>query len=152
LRNRGVHSSAPAIRSNEERRDGRQHDSKSEHAFVFERDRHSEIEAGYALAGILVIDFPKPKRRGDVPGRAKRLANPIIQFLAKMAGHLPSDATVFGWKNGIKPPNADDITENGAVMEAWAEKRVWIAVRVSKDGRFPADSYMKRELGFVSEH
>lgn len=105
--------------------------------FVFERDRHSEIEAGYVLAGVLVIDFPKPKRR-HLSGRAQKMANTIILYLSRMAeaGQLRHDAIVYGWKNGLKPPNADDITKNEAVMKAWVEKRAWIGVRASKDGRW----------------
>jgi hypothetical protein len=106
--------------------------------FVFERDRHSEIEAGHALAGILIIDFPNPGR-GHVPDRAQQMANPIIQLLTKMAadGQLPHDAIVYGWKDGTKPPNADDITENHAAMKAWAEKRFGIGVR-GKRRAFPS--------------
>ena len=117
--------------------------------FVFERHHDIELE-GYALAGVLIIDFPKSKRR--VPDRAQRIATPIIQQLIMMvrAGQLPHDAIVYGWKNGIKPPNADDITENDVVMEAWAEKRVCIGVRASTDGRFPVDSHMLQQMGLAA--
>ena len=117
--------------------------------FVFERHHDIELE-GYALGGVLIIDFPKSK--GRVPDRAQRIATPIIQQLIMMvrAGQLPHDAIVYGWKNGIKPPNADDITENDVVMEAWAEKRVCIGVRASPDGRFPVDSHMLQQMGLAT--
>jgi len=117
--------------------------------FVFERHHDIELE-GYALGGVLIIDFPKSK--GRVPDRAQRIATPIIQQLIMMvrAGQLPHDAIVYGWKNGIKPPNADDITENDVVMEAWAEKRVCIGVRASPDGRFPVDSHMLQQMGLAA--
>jgi len=117
--------------------------------FVFERHHDLELE-GYALAGVLIIDFPKSKRR--VPDRAQRMANPIILHLSKMAqaGQLPHDAIVYGWKNGIKPPNADDITENDVVIKAWADKRVCIGVRASTDGRFPVDSHMLQQMGLAA--
>ena len=117
--------------------------------FVFERHHDIELE-GYALGGVLIIDFPKSK--GRVPDRAQRIATPIIQQLIMMvrAGQLPHDAIVYGWKNGIKPPNADDITENDVVMEAWADKRVCIGVRASPDGHFPVDSHMLQQMGLAA--
>ena len=113
--------------------------------FVFERHHDIELE-GYALAGLLIIDFPKSKRR--VPDRA----TPIIQQLVMMvrAGQLPYDAIVYGWKNDICPPNSDAITENEAVMKAWADKRVCIGVRASPDGRFPVDSHMLQQMGLAA--
>jgi hypothetical protein len=119
--------------------------------FVFERDSGVEIEAGYALAGILVIDFPKQKDR-DVPERAQQMATPIIQLLAKLASRLPYNAAVYGWKNGIKPPNADELTDDESLMNAWAKNRVGIGVRVSKDGDLPVDSSMKRAVDSQPPH
>jgi hypothetical protein len=117
--------------------------------FVFERHHDIELE-GYALAGVLIIDFPKSKRR--VPDRAQRMANPIILHLIMMvrAGQLPYDAKVYGWKDDIWPPNSDEITENKAVIKAWADKRVCIGVRASTDGRFPVDSHMLQQMGLAA--
>jgi len=115
--------------------------------FVFERHHDIELE-GYALAGVLIIDFPKSKRR--VAGRAQRIATPIILIMMLRAGQLPYDAKVYGWKDDIWPPNSDEITENEAVMKAWADKRTCIGVRANTDGRFSVDSHMLQQMGLAA--
>jgi hypothetical protein len=90
-------------------------------AFVFERRRHVEQEAGFILAGQLIVDIPK----GTKPkGRHKRMIAKIVQQLTAEAqsGHMPVDALVFGWRGGLKPPNAVD-THDDEMMSDWVESR-----------------------------
>ena len=74
-------------------------------AFVFERRSHVELEAGFVLADQLIVDIPK----GTKPKvRHQRMVNKIIQRLTAEAqsGRMPTDALIFGWDGGVKPPNA----------------------------------------------
>jgi hypothetical protein len=95
--------------------------------FVFFRRREVEIEIGYTLAGLLIVDLPqgkKPKLRDE------RMITEIIQRICAQSKHLPDDAEIYGWPSVPKPPNADEITDNDELMSAWAETRLKIEVRV----------------------
>jgi hypothetical protein len=123
-------------------------------AFVFERSRHVELEAGFVLAGQLIVDIPK----GKLKGRHKRIVQGIIQRLTTEArsGRMPTDALVFGWhgaaklaKEGLaRPPNAVD-TSNDEIMSAWAARSIVCAVRVDprNDGLMRFDSDVLRQMG-----
>jgi hypothetical protein len=118
--------------------------------FVFERHRDIELEAGYVLAGILVVDLPKPDRMSaKVRAEAQQMTSEIILQLSKMAasGYMPEDAKIFCWKDGKDRP--DEITEDAELMRAWRNDRLCIGVRTSKDGKFAADSGMMQAAGLM---
>jgi hypothetical protein len=65
--------------------------------FVFERRRDVELEAGYILAGDLVVNIPKPKPSDEIPAQAQRMTAAIIQKLIGMfeSGRIPDDAILY---------------------------------------------------------
>ena len=124
-------------------------------AFVFARRRDIELESSLVLAGRLFLDEPKPTGE-DVPDRVKRMTTDIIQQLTAMvrSGRMPDYAVTYGWPGGRRPPNADDITGNDALMATWARDRLTIEVRVDprNDGVVRVDSDIMRQIGRVNEH
>jgi len=114
--------------------------------FVFERLRHIEIEAGYILAGTLIVDIPKGK---SLNKRRQRRVNQILQMLTDMvqSGQMPNDAMIYCWPPGQTPTNADAITDDESLMTQWVKTRMAIGVRAGNDG-FRADSDMMRQLGY----
>ena len=117
--------------------------------FVFARRSHAEREAGFALAGQLIVDIPK----GTKPkGRHKRMVTKIVQQLTAEAqsGRMPVDALVFGWHGGTRPPNAVD-TSNDQIMGAWAARSTVIVVRIDSrnDGLMHFDSELLRQAGLA---
>ena len=124
-------------------------------AFVFARRRDIELESGFVLAGRLFLDEPKPIGQ-DTPDRVKRMTADIIQQLTAMArsGRMPDYAVTYGWPGGRRPPNADDIRGNDALLAAWARDRLTIEVRVDprNDGVVRVDSDTMRQIGLVNEH
>lgn len=110
--------------------------------FVFERSRDIELEAGFILAGSLVIDEPKPVKGEHPPEQVTEAANAIIQKLTEMAQSalLPDDAIIYGWRDGLKPVNAVD---NDELIAAWAKERICIAVRID----LRTDGHLR--LGFI---
>ena len=108
-------------------------------AFMFERRSHVEHEAGFILAGQLVVDLPKGTEPTE---RHKRMVQDIINQLTAEArsGFMPADAVVCGWHGGTKPPNAVDTnidTNDDKIIRAWIERSLTIGVRV--DPRPPSD-------------
>src|SRR5262249_14554708 len=118
--------------------------------FVFARRRDIELESGFVLAGCLFLDGPKPTGE-DRRGRVKRMTADIIQQLTAMArsGRMPDYAVIYGSPDGRRPPNADDITGNNALMAAWARDGLTIEVRVDprNDGVVRVDSNIMRQIG-----
>jgi hypothetical protein len=120
-------------------------------AFVFDRRRHVELEAGFLLAGQLFVDIPK----GKLKGRDERFIHKIIQRLtanARSGLMQPTDALIVGWRGGVKPPNAADITDD-KLMGAWAARSIEVVVRVDprpphKDGPRP-DSDLLAQMGIL---
>jgi hypothetical protein len=119
-------------------------------AFAFQRRHHVELEAGFILAGQLIVDIPKTKKPKK---HQRRMVMKIIQQLTAEAqsGRMPLDGLIFGWHGGVKPPNAVD-TNDDAIMSAWADRSTIIAVRVdprppSKDGpRLDSDALAQMGL------
>jgi hypothetical protein len=115
--------------------------------FIFRRRHDIELEARFTLAGILIIDVPKQLK---LKRRRQRMLTDIIQQLTHRAqsGQMPDDAIVFGWRNGCRPPNADDITSNNELIASWAKDRLSIVVRVDprNAGLLRIDSDMARQL------
>jgi hypothetical protein len=115
--------------------------------FIFERRHDIELEAGFILAGRLIIDLPKQLK---LKRRQQRMLTDIIQQLTHRAqsGQMPDDAIVLGWRDGYRPPNADDNISNDELMASWAKDRLTIAVRVDprKAGLLRIDSDMARQL------
>jgi hypothetical protein len=98
-------------------------------AFAFGRRRQIEIETGLTLAGRLVVDLPKGKK---LKQRDQRMISEILNMLnaERMSGRMSDDAIIYGWRDGVRPPNADEILGNDELMSAWAKTRVTIEVRV----------------------
>jgi hypothetical protein len=117
-------------------------------AFVFWRRRNIELEEGFILAGRLFMDIP---RRAKLKGADRRMIATIVRKLTEKAqsDQMPDDAIVYGWGDGLRPPNADAITSNNEVMAAWARNRLVIEVRVDprSDGLMRVDSDLARQLG-----
>jgi hypothetical protein len=122
-------------------------------SFVFGRRRDVELEAGFILAGNLVIDI---LGRAKLKGRYKRMIQDIIGDLTKMvtAGQMPDDAMIYGWPKDGRPANADAITGNDEIMAEWARDRLHIVGRVDPqdDGSLRLDSDIAKRLGLVSVH
>jgi hypothetical protein len=123
-------------------------------SFVFGRRRDIEIEAGFTLAGDLIIDVPKQTK---IKKRHKRMFESIVKDLIKMAvaGQMPDDAMVYGWPDGERPANADAITDNDEIMAEWARTRHHVVVRVDPrkdDGSLHLDSDIAKRLGLISVH
>jgi hypothetical protein len=97
--------------------------------FVFGRRRQIETETGLTLAGILIVDLPKrkkPKRRDQ-----RMIANIVEGITAEVKSGLPDDAILYGWADGVRPPNADEIIGNDELMWGLAKTRITIEVRIS---------------------
>lgn len=96
-------------------------------AFVFERQRHFEIEAGFVLAGHLVVDLPE----GGPPSDEQAVVGPVVIGLVEWVatGKMPDDALIFAWWGGCKPLNAVDTTDH-ALMSAWAARSLGIILRI----------------------
>jgi hypothetical protein len=122
--------------------------------FAFEREHQVELENGFILAGHLIVDIPK-----DARGESdQRLVANIVHQLKTHAesGQMPKDALVFGWRDGAKPANAVDTTDD-AIMEAWAKRSLGIIVRIDprrNDGflRIDADALALIEKHDETEH
>jgi hypothetical protein len=122
-------------------------------AFVFHRRRHVELEAGFILAGQLIVDIPKTKKPKE---RDRRMVMKIIQQLTAEAqsGRMPIDGLIFGWHGGVKPPNAVD-TNDDAIMSAWADRSMIIGVRVDprpNDGSLRLDSDALAQMGLLKHN
>jgi hypothetical protein len=125
-------------------------------AFIFGRRRDIELEAGFVLAGSLIVDIPKRAKAAKLKRRHERMITNIVEQLIDMArsGQMPDDAIIFGWPRGIRPTNADDIVDNDKLMAAWARERIQIAIRIDprNDGLIRMDSDIARQIGLTQEH
>jgi hypothetical protein len=121
---------------------------------VFVFDRRSDIECAndFLLAGQLIVDIPKYK---ELQRRDQQLIIEIIQELTKaaMLGQLPADTLAIGWLGGCRPANAVD-TDNDAVVTAWAQDRLTIALRIprSLDELVRIDDDVLMQMGLVKRH
>jgi hypothetical protein len=98
--------------------------------FVFGRRPDIEREAGFDLAGQLVVDIPKGRAHKK---RNQKLIQEICWGLQQMAAagrisERPGDL-VIAWPNGRKPDDAADVADD-EVMAAWAERSTVIGLRV----------------------
>jgi hypothetical protein len=118
--------------------------------FVFKRRRDIEHEAGLILAGHLIVDVPKSRKKPKQ--REQQMIVEIVQRLTAQAqsGQMPDDAIVYGWPGGCRPANAVDV-DNDALMASWAKERLVIGVRVDprNDGYVRLDSDILRQIGLV---
>jgi hypothetical protein len=117
--------------------------------FVFARRHDIEIEAGFVLAGNLIVDIPK----GLMGHRQKKMIQKIIGGLLARSSEMPDDALVYGWAHGAKPADAVNVDDD-AQMAAWADRCVKIGVRIDprNDGKIRVDSDLERQLGLAQEH
>ena len=116
--------------------------------YVFERHHDIELEAGLVLAGILIIDLRKLVEEAGTD-IAQQMISEIIMQLSKMAeaGQMPEVAQIFWWADGKDRP--DEITDDIELMRVWADDKVRIGVRASKDGNFTADSGLLQAAGLM---
>jgi hypothetical protein len=116
-------------------------------AFVFARRHDIELEAGFILAGMLIVDLPREVE--ELTEDEQQMVAAIIRQLtdAAQSGRMAADALVYGWHGGRRPPDAVD-TGNDEVMAAWARDCLTIGVRVDprNDGRLYIDSDIMRQL------
>jgi hypothetical protein len=116
-------------------------------AFVFARRHAIELEAGFILAGMLIVGLPREAE--ELTEDEQQMVAAIIRQLtdAARSGRMAADALVYGWNGGRRPPDAVD-TSNDEVMAAWARDRLTIGVRVDprNDGRLYIDSDIMRQL------
>jgi hypothetical protein len=98
-------------------------------AFIFTRRHDIEVEAGFILAGTLIVDLPPREPTED---ESQMVAAIVQQLLdAAQSGQLPDDAMIYGWHGGTRPPNHDAIVDDDKLMAAWAKDRCRITVRVA---------------------
>jgi hypothetical protein len=139
------------------------HDRRREHAqrrktqepvtplFVFIRRRNIEFEAGFILAGQMIVDIPKSEKPTE---HQQQVIAKVIRRLTDDAqsGRMPEDAILYGWpaSEASRPANAIDIDDD-AVMANWAKDRVVIGVRVDprNDGYLRIDSDQLRQMGLA---
>jgi hypothetical protein len=118
--------------------------------FVFHRRRDVELEAGFILAGQLIVDIPKKGNMTKLKRRDQRMVNEIIQKLTDecRSGRMSADALIYGWQGGVRPANAVD-TSNEEIMTAWVKRSIVIGVRVDprNDGLMRVDSDQMRQMG-----
>jgi len=121
--------------------------------FVFDRRRDIELEVGFILAGTLIVDIPSKTILSDDD---QQLIAEIVQALTARArsGQMPDNATVYGWPNGERPPDADATINDHALMDRWAKTRVKIVLRIDPrtDGMVRIDSDGLRQIGVIKEH
>jgi hypothetical protein len=96
--------------------------------FVFRRKHDVELEADLILAGRLFIDLP---REVEMTEDKQQMIGHYLRLLTDEAesGRMYTDAVIYGWRNGRKPPNAVDVN-NDEVMAAWAKDCLIIEVRI----------------------
>lgn len=115
--------------------------------FVFARRSDIERETGLILAGQLIVDIPKTRKKPK--RREQRMIMEIMERLTAEArsGRMPEDAMVIGWPGGCRPANAVDA-DNDALLAAWAKDRITIVVRVDprNDGQVRIDSDLLRQM------
>jgi hypothetical protein len=122
-------------------------------AFVFVRRRDIELEAGFILAGQLIVDLPN---EGEATQHEQEMVSAIVQQLtaAAQSGKLSDANLVVGWRSpdGCPPENAADIHDD-ALMASWAKDRLAITVRVDprNDGYVRLDSDIIRQLDLKEE-
>lgn len=96
-------------------------------AFLFVRQSQVELEAGYILAGHLIVGIPK---RSTLGRRDRRMIAEIIDHLkaAALSGALPANGHSIGW-HGARP--ADAVARDDAqAWTAWEKRCTAISVRV----------------------
>jgi hypothetical protein len=122
-------------------------------AFVFGRRRDIELEAGFILAGQLFVDIRKRKKLK--PSHERKIGS-IIQELLHLvqSWEMPETAIIYGWPDGKRPPDADQIIDDNDLMAAWAKDRIGIVLRVSpRDSSegLRLDSDLMRQAGLAPD-
>jgi hypothetical protein len=97
--------------------------------FAFARRQDIELEAGFILAGQLVVEIPK----GADDDRQRSIVADIIRMLTERAksGEMSKDAMIYAWPGNHRPANAVD-TDDDEAMQAWADKSLRVIVRVGE--------------------
>jgi hypothetical protein len=120
--------------------------------YVFVRRRDFEIEAGFALAGILIVDIPESQKFQMEHSQKQKIQKIIGQLCAMArAGEMGDDAFIYGWPDGAKPANAADVHDD-ALMWQWAKKCIKITITIDPRDDVRIDSDLARELGLMQEH
>jgi hypothetical protein len=117
----------------------------------FYRRRDIERAGSFMLAGNLLIELPKKKRRlkRSHVGVVDAVINQLLALLK--SGDLPEYAVTYGWNHGSCPPSNDDAIMadwmNSEVGLAWAKRSMKIAIRVDRrNDVLRIDNVTAREL------
>jgi hypothetical protein len=108
----------------------------------FARDCEAEREAGFKLAGKLILDVPK-----DHP-RSQQFAEMLDDIIAQIRSHIGESSDyveIAGWSGGVKPENAVN-TDDDELMAAWAKDCLQIAIRVDNG---PPGDHLRLDRGLL---
>jgi hypothetical protein len=117
-------------------------------AFIFVRQPSIEKEAGFVLAGMLILPgLPKTAKPNK---KLKRFVNNTIQSLKQHRARMGE--VTLGWHGGIKPDDAADL--DAAAINQLGKTRMVVGVRIDPrhDGYMRIDSAMRRILDLPSIH
>lgn len=114
--------------------------------FIFGRMRDIERETGLELAGTLVTDIPKHRKK--ITKADLRLLNRLIRQLAEDVRSNPYIAEVGIWRNGSKPADGLSPPFDDKLMKERCKRCLSIAVRVgvSFPGGINLDSDLRRQM------
>jgi hypothetical protein len=98
--------------------------------FVFRRRSDIEREAGYSLAGTLIVDIPLRKIKKITANKPPPGLSDLAQNLVDMSkdGRMPADGVTFGWPHPA-PPYGDEIQDDHELMKAWTKDKPVFFVR-----------------------
>jgi hypothetical protein len=108
--------------------------------FAFYREANTgEI----ALVGRLFVDMPAREARKK---SGQRIIKTIVGTVVEQHRNrgMASYAPLFGWPGDYRPFGADQITNDNAIMRAWAERCVKVLVRI--DANFNVDLRMDNDV------
>ena len=109
--------------------------------FMFIRSAELENEAGYVLAGALIIDVPPGAvQEGDTQDMILDIVRDIIDHTGR-----GGNDNIYGWPEGVQPEDVDTLADE-ATLRAWTEKCVNIQICIKPgeaDPRFINTATMK---------
>jgi hypothetical protein len=98
---------------------------------------------GGGIAGHLYVDMPAREARKK---SGQRIIKTIVDTVVEQHRNrgMASYAPLFGWPGDYRPFGADQITNDNAIMRAWAERCVKVLVRI--DANFNVDLRMDNDV------
>jgi hypothetical protein len=116
--------------------------------FIFGRLPEIEREGGFTLAGMLVTDIPKTKKRPSK--RDQMLIKSIIEALTDNVVSDPHMHEAGIWRGGRKPADGASTPFDDELMRKRVQRCIVIAVRIdpsSDTSRIKLDSDLLRQMG-----